>query len=91
MYSDYTPLTLEEWVECDQRRMHGDTEKQKEVKLSSALRILLKDEIEKEKKQAEFETLSNAVMNMAKNTGMSVEEAMAVITGAKISTSDSKN
>ena len=20
MYSDYTPLTLEEWVECDQRR-----------------------------------------------------------------------
>lgn len=91
MYSDYTPLTLEEWVECDQRRMHGDTEKQKEVKLSSALRILLKDEIEKEKKQAEFETLSNAAMNMAKNTGMSVEEAMAVITGAKISASDSKN
>ena len=20
MYSDYTPLTLEEWIECDQRR-----------------------------------------------------------------------
>ena len=20
MYSDYTPLTLEEWVECDQKR-----------------------------------------------------------------------
>ena len=24
MYSDYTPLTLEEWVECDQRRREND-------------------------------------------------------------------
>ena len=25
MYSDYTPLTLEEWVECDQRRCENNT------------------------------------------------------------------
>ena len=24
MYSDYTPLTLEEWVECDQRRRNKE-------------------------------------------------------------------
>ena len=91
MYSNYTPLTLEEWVECDKRRIYRDTEKQNGVNMSSVLRILLKDEIEKEKKQAEFETLSNAAVNVAKNMGISIEQAMATITSAKISASDSKN
>ena len=26
MYSDYTPLTLEEWIECDKERRNKKTE-----------------------------------------------------------------
>lgn len=47
--------------------------------MCEALKILLKDEIEREKGKAVFHTMVTALQNMIRNTNMSPDDAVQVL------------